>query len=246
MILRKEMSSTFIECYEPFYYDCSDEEKRKNLGLPSLNTTSEEIESYIVEDKLSKGLYDIDSFAWKNGMIKCIKNQKAIYAEEFSETTYKNCYKRNVDKEDLDEYIHKHRNQDEFVDLLNALHKEGINTCLKEIKNSYKFYNPVIANFGPVNILNAIFFKSRGKLPIYDLFAHKAVKALHYEFSPDQVYIGANPATNDADNVAAMYYEYIYLLKKVFPDNIDEDNMFITRNLDRALWVYGHATQKYE
>ena len=45
-----------------------------------------------------------------------------------------------------------------------------------------------------------------------------------------------------------MYSEYIWLLNDVFKEEIHKDKsvMFISRELDRALWVYGHASEKYD
>lgn len=103
-------------------------------------------------------------------------------------------------------------------------------------------------NIGPVYIINALFFLTGGKAPIYDVFAHKAVKALLLNISPSEVYMGGNPDKHDIDNVTAMYLEYILLLKMIFKDEVKikgKDDMFISRELDRALWVYGHSNFLY-
>lgn len=45
-----------------------------------------------------------------------------------------------------------------------------------------------------------------------------------------------------------MYREYMIILDKIFKDFSKEKNingMFISRELDRALWVYGHSVKKY-
>ena len=104
-------------------------------------------------------------------------------------------------------------------------------------------------NIGPVYNINTLFFLTGGKAPIYDLFAHKAVKALLLNISPDEVYMGENPNKNEVEKVGSMYREYMIMLKMVFTDYLKTrkaDAMFIPRTLDRALWVYGHAKKKWQ
>ncbi|MBR6444064.1 MAG: hypothetical protein IKS63_01390, partial [Firmicutes bacterium] len=103
-------------------------------------------------------------------------------------------------------------------------------------------------NIGPVYIINAMFFVSGGKAPIYDAFAHKAVRSLVMDIAPSEVYLGGNPDKNETKNVVLMYQEYMTLLKKVFSCTFKDktqNDMFISRELDRALWVYGHSTKKW-
>ena len=102
-----------------------------------------------------------------------------------------------------------------------------------------------------------MFFLSHGEIPLYDYFAHVAVKALYMEKSPLEVFVANAPGKNDhpkgKHKVKKEYYlainmleEYIWLLSKVFPDEIHrEERMFIPRELDQALWVYGHSSKQY-
>ncbi len=80
---------------------------------------------------------------------------------------------------------------------------------------------------------------TKGKYPVYDSFAHKALKALYMKKAPFEIFSGIAPGKYDVDKVINMYNEFLWLLNELF------DTYTIDRKLDRALWVYGHATDKY-
>lgn len=95
-------------------------------------------------------------------------------------------------------------------------------------------------NFGTVYIINLMHFISEGKIPIYDKFAHKAVKAIFAEVNANKIYVGGPPEKSKVTDAINMLNEYIWLLEKVFgKSNID-------RQTDRALWVYGHADKIFD
>ena len=137
---------------------------------------------------------------------------------------YINCIKTN--KDEIVELIKSKENEDRWEKAY-CLAKEG-----------------VPSGVGPVNIINAMFFISNGMAPIYDMFAHKAIRALAMNMTPNCVYMGMNPDKNEVSKVLLMYKEYMLLLKKVFPDKCEKKGEFISRELDRALWVYGHYNEK--
>lgn len=107
-------------------------------------------------------------------------------------------------------------------------------------------------NFGSIYIINLIYFLSKGRYPIYDKFAHKALKALYMGKNPCEIFVGDAPGKYEANKVVNMYQEYLWFLDKVFPgekrtigltENESKES-FLSRKIDRALWVYGHATKK--
>ena len=143
----------------------------------------------------------------------------------------------------------------------NPIDVKGYNFALEDdrrklflkIKDTYSLFN-----YGTVYIINQMFFLSKGAIPIYDRFAHVAVKALRMGKSPLEVFVPDAPLKNDhpkgKDRVNKEYFlavnnleEYMWLLNEVFPDEIHKngDIMFISRELDQALWVYGHAIRKW-
>lgn len=65
--------------------------------------------------------------------------------------------------------------------------------------------------------------------------------------SPKDVYYRDIPSKKEVDSVIAMYTEYMLLLKIVFKDffeNKKKGEAFIPRELDMALWVYGHSQKE--
>lgn len=89
-------------------------------------------------------------------------------------------------------------------------------------------------------MITLIYFLSGGKYPIYDKFAHIAVKALYMNENPKDIFVGGAPGKGNMDQAIGMYKEYCWLLKQVF------GKYDIDRELDRALWVYGHSKKKYD
>ena len=88
-------------------------------------------------------------------------------------------------------------------------------------------------------LITVLYFKSNKKYPIYDYYAHRAVKALYLNKNPEEIFVGAAPDKNEIGKVLAMYKEYVFLLEQVFGYSD------IGRDLDRALWVYGHAKKPW-
>jgi len=194
------------------------------------NSVGQSLENKIVEKYLNNGEIDIAVVAWKAGRL----------AEDnltlgFKNDNYVNGYGKpfGKDKQDLKDYIDRVRNQwqniennKEFVEIY-----ENLVNC-KPPKN-----------FGAVYIINLIFFLSKAKFPIYDKYSHIALKSLYMNKAPYEIYVGDAPGKNDINKVVNMYNEYLWLLDNVFGErskDIDDE-----RNLDRALWVYGHAQKAY-
>jgi len=96
------------------------------------------------------------------------------------------------------------------------------------------------SNFGAVYIINLIYFLSRREWPIYDKYAHKALKGIYMGVCPSEVYVSGAPDKYNTKEVANMYKEYVWLMENTF------EKKNIERKLDRALWVYGHSNKKIE
>jgi hypothetical protein len=87
--------------------------------------------------------------------------------------------------------------------------------------------------FGPTNKLAIQFFVTRGGEPIYDVYAHKAALAIDQNLRPGSPVVGYSPVRTWGD----------YQNFKCLPRRIGlqpHGSMFISRDDDRALWVYGH------
>lgn len=96
---------------------------------------------------------------------------------------------------------------------------------------------------GPVYLITLLYFITNkqhpGKCPIYDRFAMRALLAINDNKKiGESVECGELPnksSKNCSQIVAKRMEEYICLLDKIFGDDYKYN-----RNVDRALWVYGH------
>lgn len=179
----------------------------------------------IVAKRLNKGIIDEVVVAWKAGRIK-----NGII--EMLDGNYLDGYGRQIDKIKMDTYL-------EIV-------SNVCSECEWYPENFSKIYEKVINAapipnfFGVVYIINLIYFMSRQKLPIYDKYAHKALKSLFMGKKPSEVYVGSAPDDKmKIEEVTAMYMEYIWLLEKTI------GVYSIDRKIDRALWTYGHADSSW-
>lgn len=197
-------------------------------GIPISKThrTQKEIED-IVEQKEKQGKVDMWVVAWKMGRVK--EPDEIKLRNEY----IKNGYIRN-------EYGKEVIGLDGYLKSLNC---EVLWEQIKcgNIKDAYtELCKDCPKNFGTVYLINLMHFISKGKVPIYDRFAHIAAKALYAEVNPNKIYVGNSPGKEDADAALNMLNEYMWLLKKIFQESS------IDRSTDRALWVYGHANQNFK
>ncbi len=97
---------------------------------------------------------------------------------------------------------------------------------------------------GPVYLITLMYFISRGTYPIYDQFAMMALTAIHEGVKPGgKIPYKGLPSVKELlenDDPVFGYQRYIDLLNAVF----SEEELFRDgkpcRDVDRALWVYGH------
>lgn len=239
----------FISNYGIIYYDptsCPDgfkstddyKKRLKNyLGISKINGTN-----YYAEEEISKLLsekvFDERSLAWKSGKVDWENGElKTVNFDKGDH--YINGYGGEIKKDEFKKYC-EHLEENKYF----------INDCVnkEKWKDAYSIAKEnAPKHFGTVNIINALFFITGGKAPIYDKFAHKAVKALLLGISPKDVYYRDIPSKDEVDSVIAMYIEYMLLLKIVFKDffnNKKKGDAFIPRELDMALWVYGHSQKE--
>lgn len=259
--MKKVDTKTFIDRYECLYYDpdsCPVNYKwqhykskdglkeiyshllRERLNIGSLNASNYHAEEEVM-NYLNSSIFNEFALAWKAGKVDW-KDDQLITTDSFEkgDNYIISRYGGGITKDAFDTYCSElKKTKDEIIQYV----KDG---------NWKKAYRTVMEispnNIGPVYNINTLFFLTGGKAPIYDMFAHKAVKALLFDISPREVYLGGNPDKKDVDKVVAMYQEYMILLKMLFKDcfkNKQKDDMFISRELDRALWVYGHSKIKY-
>ena len=96
-----------------------------------------------------------------------------------------------------------------------------------------------VKQFGTVYIITLIYFLSKGKYPIYDKFAHKAIMAIDSNRNPMDITVASPPDKSSVAKVINMYTEYYKKIEEIF------GSYRLTRKQDQALWVYGHSKVKY-
>lgn len=95
-----------------------------------------------------------------------------------------------------------------------------------------------IAYFDGQIIITIMFFLSKGRIPIYDQFTHKAVKAIYFEKKPKDIYVGPAPLKSSITDAVNLLMEYMWYLEEIFGRHN------ISRSEDQALWAYGHVRHK--
>lgn len=228
----------FVEKYSEDYY--LKEIGKKGL-VPNLDRSSKYIENEI-EKILYKGIKNERDvariIAWKIAKIKHREsedNQKFIYAsdwvnaEQLSVTRYSNPFPLDTIAHDITSDIKglKKIATEDPQGLLNAINK-----------SEYK-------GMGSVYLVTLLYFLSKGAYPIYDQFAMLALTAIKRDIAPkvgekvgvDVKFIELPDKQSKSfsyimENEMAIYIE---MLGEIFGDKWKSD-----RDIDRALWVYGH------
>ena len=226
----------FIKKYECLYFkSASKEEKKRKIGMAHLVGTSREVEASIFpNDQMVKvkAIKDIH-IAWKAGRLteELINSKGKVFPQNG----------RGREIKELDDFltaVNKNTILDESIE---DYDKRARNAIRELYRLKFK-YN--VRNLGSVYILSILFFLSGGEYPVYDKYAHTAVKALYFDKNPKDVFVGEAPQGTpqgkkesderireaDLDQIMGMYEEYCFLLNEVFGKSA------ISRELDRALW----------
>lgn len=230
----------FIKRYGKYYFteykdgSNNSENLYKDLGIKTINRTEPGVESFITE-KLEKGIHDRFTIAWKVGSLRpehLKMGKKSV--------PVKNRY--NDFSNSIDEYI-ENAHRSVKMEPSDWTDWEKIGSAFKELRKVD------ITGFGSVYIINSLYFLSKGVIPIYDKYAHIAIKALLLNKNPDDLYVAPMPLkvddTGDQPKAIMVLSEYVSMIEKVFGIKFgDKNKMFIKRDLDQALWVYGHRKEK--
>ncbi len=233
--ISEDNKKKFINTYKDFYFEenedkeneMKDKENEKNVmgGVVIKHKTDKDVEKY-ADLVLNKKLpLDKRVFLWKAGRLT---KEQANGEQNIEDSEIKNGRGNVIENASLflrkveEDFKWKGNFKDDYEELL------------------YYSKDTQLKNVGAVYLITILFFLSNREYPIYDFFAHKAAKALFLGKNPDEVFVGSAPDKSEINKVKAMYEEYCYLLNNVFGyTNIE-------RNLDRALWVYGHAKKEWK
>lgn len=223
-----------IRFWESMYFknENSDEIPNKIEGLSITNQTEEELEKNFLTNHRN-GKIDMEIVAWKFGKLE--KQNKINYTYKDGTKFLSDNYGNKISVDELNNYIKWiNTNVNVINNEIEAGDLEGAFEMLaREEKPVY-----VPKKFGTVYIITLMSFISKGKIPIYDRFAHTAVKAIFANKFPYEIYVGEAPSKKKPKKAINMLNEYRWLIQKTF--HVDT----VSPELDRALWVYGHATEK--
>ncbi len=195
-----------------------------------------------IEEILKQGIKShndvIRILAWKTGKIKHAeseKNKKFIYSSDWINAERFDImrYGDRIDPTSVKSFVEFIcSNVDEFKSLIDKGEHQRLLNLLSG--KSYK-------GIGTVYMITLIYFLSAGELPIYDKFAQISVDAILKGKKPGEaVRFKELPVKATAEFSTVMdngnaYKNYIESLNIIFGDEYKTN-----RDIDRALWVYGH------
>ena len=179
----------------------------------------EKIFDLLYKNKLSpRDVFDI--LAWKTGKInhkKSEQNKKMIYYKGWRE-------------DDLKATIYS--NEIEINKIYEALEKISD----QSISSYIEAFSSNISGIGPVYALTLRYFISKGSEPIYDKYARMAL----WSILDKKRGCKSEPTFN---NIEKVYKSYKDMIIEVFEEeyNNRNDNPNKWRQVDQALWAYGHC-----
>lgn len=226
----------FIEMYNKSYF-CSAERVVKGV------TQNSKVAETEIERILNEGIKTtndvINILAWKIGKIKhkdTDENGKITFSKDWEDPYHFNIYRYGKKWEEIKEfveYIVKH------IDRLYLTSKDSPQEVLNELGKKAK------NGIGPVYLITLLYFISKGQYPIYDRFAYIALQEIKNGAEPFTTKIEPQTLPNKTSKKFKSVYEdyiepYMQDISLVFGSDYNSSIEEYT-NIDRALWVYGHA-----
>lgn len=220
--------SEFVEKYGNSYY-------RGCLRcIPRVGQSSRFVEDHIdtlLKNGIQKPLDVVHILAWKIGKIKHSESQDSfVYADDWknAEQFVAYRYNRKFDIQTISEYI---------ANNITQLEKNAENHPQQVICELRDLH---INGLGTVYIITLLYFISRGQYPIYDRFAWKAIQAICDDKKPGDI-INASESPEKKSRAFDTVFDthmisYMKKMDSVFGSAYQE-----SRDVDRVLWVYGHA-----
>lgn len=223
---QKITQDEWVELYEPYYFLGGPTYGR---SIPKRRQGSKFVEEKI-EEILKKGLQQDELtliVAWKIGAIDHKVSElkgEIIFLKNFDETfEFPDQYGRIIKAKEIIEYCQK-----KFSDITKKISNAELLYDDLEEHRGQKSY------FGMVKLLALLYFFTQRHWPIYDQFAHRAVEAITADIKHDEP-VGCY---NQIGGFKEYREKYVEKIKNIFR------KQDIGRNVDRALWVYGHFFNK--
>ncbi len=170
--------------------------------------------------------------AWKVGKIKhsdSDNEQKFVYASDWE----------GVEKHEVKRYGQVLYLSDFVTYIANNIEEleETANNNPQDVLEKLRNNSP--KGIGTVYLFTLLYFISKGKYPIYDRFAHVALDAILEKKQPGDNVPYKDLPTKQESKFSNVYEIYNEIYKKKI-DCIFGKQYYENRDIDRALWVYGH------
>ena len=248
----EERREKFIDFYNKCYY------------IQFSKYIEDEIDKLLLDKKITDyDIYDIiHILAWKIGKI----NHKESESANPKKFIYYSDWKRaECNPPYIERYEKSSKSKKEFK--INAFwenikHENFLTECANQInpdeKSLYNLIENLIKNscdgIGPVYIITLIYFFTKGSYPIYDQFAKKAIYSIRNNIKPGNCVkyktlpapelskdlFGKKYIDEKAQKIIRQIADIIINFKNNIDDIFEYENYQRNRNIDRALWVYGH------
>lgn len=232
--LGKELTlQDFINYYSDAYYTG----KANGEVVKNLHKNSEIVDNEM-EKILSNGIKTeldvINILAWKIGKLKLKESTEEhpfVYHKDWKINEISQEYKlkrygKDFPIQEFAKYI---------VENINDLQQLQPQEILDSLNKSSIDY------IGTVYFITILYFISKAKYPIYDKFAWLALQAINREENPENT-VGIKykelPSKETVEFCSICekeYADYIRKLKEIFGEDYKTN-----RDIDRALWAYGH------
>lgn len=220
--------SEFIKKYGTSYYI---DQPRYIPRVGQSSQTVEDIIDSLLKNGIKEPLDVVHILAWKLGKIRHHEsNDGFVYAKDWEKAEEFNItrYGRAFNIEYISNYI---ANNIENLEVKSETNPQGV---LEELKDQN------IDGIGTVYLLTLLYFISRGKYPIYDRFALAAVKAICDDKKPGEIITVPDLPDKKSRDFKNVFDKHMVPFMEKLEDafgSLYREN----RNVDRALWVYGHA-----
>ena len=226
----------FIEMYNRSYFRSAE---RVVKGV----TQNSKVAETEIERILNEGIKTTDDviniLAWKIGKIKhkdTDENGKITFSKDWEDPYRFKIFRYGKKWKDINEFVQYI--VDNIADL-QSLSKDSPQEVLNELGK--KSPNGI----GSVYLITLLYFISQGQYPIYDRFAYIALQEIKNGAEPFTTKIELQTLPNKTSKKFKSVYEdyiepYMQDISLVFGSDYNS-SIEKYRNIDRALWVYGHA-----
>lgn len=233
----------FIKKYNAYYYTGMGKnscfyQNHKDFVIVKRNSIVAEslIEKYLFEGFVEEDVRNI--LAWKIGKINNYETEKTNSIV----LSWKDLKKANICK---GQYCNIKKISKIIMTIKNQVNKNNDILCeAEQIFNKFNEYKDDFIGIGPTYRVAIVYFLLKGRFPIYDQFAGRAIKAIIMDKQPgteiDSIAILPNSKTKYTGiEILKELTPFIESIKKIFGDEY-----YSSRDVDRALWVYGHMYKK--